>query len=169
MLLIICILPIFLLSCASGINGISPKVQRINSDYIQEFHIVNKINITNGQPSKVLHTIGQDTGQGFIVNLHVFTSKAVEALRKELAQRGMTVTSDTSKKLKLAVTNVEITSGWRLKCAVAINIESEKEYTANFKAKNISPANINRVCGGAITRAITKMFNDRDFIGYLTD
>jgi hypothetical protein len=148
---------------------IPPKPQQVNSKNIQEFNSVKAFHIINNQPSKDELTIGTSLGRRFYSSLHEFSDAAVELLTSELTKRGMTSSIDATKVLKLSVLDAQLTErGFRWNCAVSMKMETDEGYTAEFKANNLTPS-MERVCGGAITLAITKIMNDQKFINYLKE
>ncbi len=166
---VVFILSIVLSGCG-GVFHISPKPQNVNSTRIGELNFTKTVNIINNQPSKDKFTIGTSIGRNYISELNDFTKAAVELLSAELSQRGMTISKEASKEIKLAVTGVELTErGFRWNCKVYLNVIAGKNYETALNAHNLSPAHQDRVCGGAITLVITELMNDKEFLDYLNE
>jgi hypothetical protein len=146
-----------------------PVAQQVDSRNIQEFNINKSFRVINNQPSKENLILGKFYLGSFYSSLFEFTDAAVKSLNSELSQRGMTISNDADKVLKLAVIDAQISEvGFRWKCAVSLDIETEEGYKSRYIVNNLTPSNT-RVCGGAITLAITDLLNDQQVISYLNE
>ena len=101
-------------------------------------------------------------------NLNELTEKAIELLTVELKQRGAIISDEAEKVLKLAVKKAGIERGkYRKRVFLTLQVETGEGYNIEFPAQNLSPAKPNRAMGGAITLALTDMFNDQKILEYI--
>lgn len=156
----------FVLTSCAKIHHL-PVAQQVDPQNIQEFNIDKSFSVINNQPSRERLILGKFYLGSFYSSLFEFTDVAVASLNSELSQRGMTISDDAEKVLKLAVTDAQISEvGFRWKCAVSLDIETDEGYKASYVVNNLTPSNT-RVCGGAITMAITELLKDQKVISYL--
>lgn len=158
---------VFLLLLMSCSRHLRPEMQRVNEQRVPEFSLNQEITIINMQPSteEISIVAGMNT---YKVNLKELTDEAVKLLNLELQKRGASLSPDAEKVIKLSVTEAKfIPGGFRLGYDVNLHAETGDGYGANYYVENRSGGGVARASGGAITLAITELFNDEKIIGYL--
>jgi len=117
-----------------GISGCAstyvPRPSSINPNIIPEIRRGQTLTLINAQTSSEIIDIGSaGMGRSLRGNLQQWTDKAIVITTKTLAKKGVTVTGDSPKVLKLAVTQAHFESaggGWGFRCTVKLNVETGK-------------------------------------------
>jgi hypothetical protein len=123
------------------------------------------VNIINAQDSAEEVFIGQIlVVHKYLANLQQWTDTAVKVLKSELHERNIATNIEAQKKIKLAITDVELGFAG---CTLNLKVETGDGYTRIFTGDNNSPWKLNRACGGAVTRAVAAMLNDDTILAYL--
>jgi OOP family OmpA-OmpF porin len=146
-----------------------PKQIPIKTNMIlkPEFEICKMVTIMNTQEDARKVPIGAYTHQWW-GNLHMWTETAVGVLKNELEKRGVTVTEDAPKILKLSITNANLFWGFDVVgCTLNLQVETGDEYKVTFEETNKS-TDLYGSCDGAVTRAVAAMFDDNRMRSYLT-
>ncbi len=146
-----------------------PKQIPIKTNMIlkPEFEICKMVTIMNTQEDARKIPIGAYTHQWW-GNLHMWTETAVGVLKNELEKRGVTVTEDAPKILKLSITNANLFWGFDVVgCTLNLQVETGDEYKVTFEETNKS-TDLYDSCDGAVTRAVAAMFDDNRMRSYLT-
>ena len=155
---------LLLMNCT---HHLVPDAQRINEERVPELALNKGITIINMQTSteEVTFLSGVDTYKG---NLKEWTDEAVRLLKLELQKRGASLSPDAEKVIKLSVTEAKLVQGAiRLRCDLSLHVETADGYSADYYVENLSGGDHARASGGAITLALTEMFNDEKIINYL--
>lgn len=101
-------------------------------------------------------------------NLRLWTETSLGVSRTELIRRGVKVTDNAPKVLKLSLNRACLRWAFRdVGCFVDLKVETGDGYVAHFEIDNRS-IDIHDSCDGAITRAVAAMFNDTEIRAYLT-
>ncbi len=166
-LFVVFVLTVALTGCKN--HHFPPIPQPVNPERIQKFKSTKMFVIINNQPSKDKLLIGKTFGHRFYSSLHEYSDAAVKLLARELKKRGMTSADDAAKVLKLSVSYAQLVDkNYRYYCSVSMTVETDEGYNLDSKANHQS-SSIQKVCGGAITVAITNILNDEKFINYLKE
>lgn len=145
-----------------------PEEYPIKPGMVPEFKGNQEITIINAQGSSEEVLIGSQGFHKWYGDLQKWTSTAIGVLKTELANQGIPVSDNAEKKLKLAVTNVNIYfEFFTIRCVLNLKVETGDGYSREFKGDNASPATLYRACAGAVTRAVAAMLNDDTIIAYL--
>jgi hypothetical protein len=132
---------------------------------VPNFAGLQPVNIINAQDSAEEVLIGQIlVVHKYLANLQEWTDTAVKVLKSELHERNIATNIEAQKKIKLAITDVELSFAG---CTLNLKVETGDGYTRMFTGDNNSPWKINRACGGAVTRAVAAMLNDDTILAYL--
>ena len=156
------------LSCT---HHLVPSLQRVNSTRIPDISTNQKIKLENAQDSteKIVFFVHGGIRK-WESNLNELTEKAIELLTIELKQRGAVISDEAEKVLKLAVIKAERidhVEGYRRRARLTLQVETGDGYNKEFAVENLSPGHPDRVMGGAITLALTDMFNDQNILEYI--
>ena len=110
----------------------------------------------------------QNAGHKFFGNLQGWTATAIAITQRELTTRGMNVTENASKSLKLSIESVKGTFGvWLIRCETTLKVETTDVYIKTYVGDNSSPATLYRAADGAVMRAVAEMLRDEKIIAYL--
>lgn len=146
-----------------------PREYPINPVMVPEFSVSQPVSLINVQTDNKTIRIHKYFGHKWTGNLTEWTGTAVSLLNTELQKRGISISEDASKVLKLSITQAEIIQGaWAIRCILNLKVETGDGYTADFEGNNASPATLYRAIDGAITRAVTALLNDDNILKYLT-
>jgi len=125
---------------------------------------VNVINAQNSADEQLLGKIGVHT---YLGNLQEWTDTAVKVLESELNDRNIVITIEAEKKIKLAITKVEVFWPFgALQCKLDLNVETGDGNTMVFTGDNRSLWSLYRACGVAVVRAVAAMLNDPNILYY---
>ena len=130
--------------------------------------------IVNAQTSDELIKLRSYWGSSVVANLKEWTGIAVDLLRTELSKRGISVAEDAKKELKLTITQAKSFRKTYTYTTLTLKVELGNGYIAKFQGENYSQSPLlhdamGRSSGGAITRAVAAMLNDRKIISYLKE
>jgi len=150
-------LSLFCLSCT---HHLVPSLQRVNSTRIPDISTNQKIRLENTQSST--ETIL------FYSHGWIHEHKVIELLRLELEQKGAILSDKAEKVLKLSVKKAGFDQGqFRKRAYLTLQVETGNGYNVEIPAQNLTPAVPDRAMGGAITLALTDMFNDQKILEYI--
>lgn len=131
-----------------------------------EFNLCKAVNIINVQTNTDNILIGAYTHK-WRANLGIWTDTAVGLAQNELKKRGVSITVDAPKILRLSITSAKL--DWRFRfvgCELILNVETGNGDVIWIKESN-SSIDLFDSCDGAVTKAVTAMFNDDKILRYL--
>jgi len=147
-----------------------PNASTFRLDDIHEFSSANSISLENAQTATVDVLFATNAGHEFYGNLQKWTETAMAITQRELTKRGMQVTDNTSKKMKLSVSSVKGTFGFAvIRIETTLKAETSDGYVNTYMGDNRSPATIYRAADGAVMRAVAEMLRDRKIVEYLIE
>jgi hypothetical protein len=135
--------------------------QPLNANYIKVPEPVRKITYSSGGKVIKNHPLHVDYNN--------FSSQAANLLIRELEKNGVPLSSNAHKTIKVVVTNLEI-EGHRYSFVFWAHLDLEAETgdgnICKLRVSN-SGGTMHRASGGAITRGIAELLNNRDIISYI--
>ena len=110
---------------------------------------------------------------GEFANYNAWTDAAIAIADRELSNRGISITNDADKSLKLAITFVKTTATiltLEYKTVVKMKVETGNGYAAEYAGINKSFYwfDLKRQSDGAVMRTVVAMLQDQKIIDYLT-
>jgi hypothetical protein len=130
-----------------------------------------RIKIINDQNNSTEITIGS-FGLGTIVgDLHTWTDSAVDSAKKSLAVQGVTISDNSSKLLKFAVTDAKLDT-WGVvpaglaRCKIVLKVGTGDGYSQTYEGTNKS-ANAEWACNKAMYSAVSYFLEDKAIHNYL--
>ena len=164
--------PIFLtviLFVFVGCNHLShyvPDPSSFKLEPIKEFTSQNAVSIVNAQTSS------EDVlwfGSAAYANYQAWTDSAIEIARRELSARGMDVTENADRLLKLSVVQVKGIMGvWRARCWIDLLVETGNGYKKTYRGDSLSSASHLWAADGALMQCVAEMLRDEIVVEYLT-
>jgi hypothetical protein len=146
-----------------------PNAKTFKLDDIQEFSSTNYIWLENAQTDSEDLLFATNMGHKFFGNLKGWTETAMAITERELTKRGMLVTANTAKRLKLSVNSIKGTFGFAVvRVETTLIVETSDGYINTYVGDNRSPATIYRAADGAVMRAVAEMLRDSKIVDYLT-
>lgn len=126
---------------------------------------VSVINVKDAMGEELIFQMGFHK---YFANLHEWTDTAIKVLEKELHDRNIMTTPEAEKKLKLAITDVNLYQGaFAFRCKLDLQVETGAGDNMEFVGDNNSPWTLYRACGGAVVRAVAAMLNHPNILYYL--
>ncbi|MBT3926633.1 MAG: hypothetical protein HOF33_06565 [Rhodospirillaceae bacterium] len=164
-----------LLAVACGPLYYTPNPDTNPMEPIIEFQSAASVNLVNGQPSTEERRYwGEEDGPGgAFANYNAWTDAAIAIADRELSNRGISITNDADKSLKLAITFVKTTATiltLEYKTIVKMKVETGNGYAAEYAGINKSFYwfDLKRQSDGAVMRTVVAMLQDQKIIDYLT-
>ena len=119
-----------------------PDADAPSSQLVPDFPPGTRVKLINAQPSTETLLIGE-AGMGRSVrgNLHDWTGQVIKAMQSTLKAKGVTVSDNADKSLKVAVTKAALTeagSGWSFRCTVDFTVETSSGQLATLMADDTS-------------------------------
>jgi hypothetical protein len=135
---------------------------------VSDFSCHDSVAVTNAHESGKMILIGSQGAHKWMGDMQLWTDTAVGVLENELQLRGIKVTGESTKELKLTVTHANVYWGFAaIRCILSLKVEAGEGYTNTFEGNNSSPWTLYRACDGAVTRAVEAMLNDENILKYL--
>jgi hypothetical protein len=160
------LLPLLALLFAACATRYTPSPDRPFEPIAAEFRSTHAIVLENDQPP------GEEVVSGpWRIDYRAWTDVAIQITQRELQQRGMTVTADAPRRLKLAIEFATTETGWvKITSEVRLRVETGDGYRAVFTGTNSSAmaANTKRQIDGAMMRVVVAMLGDPKIVAYLT-
>ena len=164
-----------LLAVACGPLYYTPNPDTNPMEPIIEFQSAGSINLVNGQPSteEIQYWGRKDGPGGAFANFNAWTDTAIAIANRELSQRGLSISGDGEKSLKLEIFFVKTTSTiltLEYKTVVKMKVETGSGYAAEYVGINKSfyLFDLKRQSDGAVMRTVVAMLQDQKIIDYLT-
>jgi hypothetical protein len=133
-------------------------------------HGTGSVALANAQTSTTPLKVGSLGMYGTMyANLPQWTDTAVEVLSRKLGESGLTVSSTSSRKLALAVTDAEIGytgGGFAWKCAVTLSIDTQDGLQAKFVGER-AWWKYQQVCDRALSEAVAQILRDDRVLAWL--
>ncbi len=96
------------------------------------------------------------------------TTAVVRQLSHELKKRGMNISDDAPKTIRLKVRQTEfLTGAMLLRVTMAVNVTAGNGYVRDVNVSNRTPNDIWRASDGAVALAVIKILNDPKIVEYL--
>jgi hypothetical protein len=164
-----------LLAVACGPLYYTPNPDTNPMEPIIEFQSAGSVHIVNGQPSTEERRVfgDEDSPGGAFANYNAWTDTAIAITNRELSKRGISITENGEKSLKLAIFFVRTTSKiltLEHETVIKMKVETGDGYAAEFVGNNKSfyLLNYQRQSDGALMRTVVAMLQDQKIIDYLT-
>jgi len=132
-------------------------------------HDVNVVNASQSNEPFLFGEAGLGNAHKWMGNLKEWTDVAVEITNRELSSRGMAISTDAPKTLKLSILEATAsTGGWGFRGNVSLKAATGSGYEHVYQGE--SPAMmINRSADGAIMQAVAAMLRDKNIVSYLKE
>lgn len=104
------------------------------------------------------------------VDLNDLYKNAKELIEKEIVGHQVPLSSDAEKYLKFTITKIrwEIwAGGFSIGAFLEFDIETRDGYKGHYKVQDGSSVDVSRAVGGAISRAVEKIFQDKEVLLYI--
>jgi len=159
MLLFVC-----LYGCASRELKL-PELNPINDPDLPDIYTKNSLCIINNQKSNKLRTYFHFQ----VIDYNQWTQRAVDLLTNEFKKKGVVVSDNGEKMLKVAVTEARMTAGmWAGRIIITLKCETGDGYTQNYHVEKISSVVTWATPWKTLQLAIIDLLNDEKIITYLT-
>ena len=146
-----------------------PNASTFKLDDIREFSSTNSIWLENAQTDSEDLLFATQGAHKFYGNLQKWTKTAMTITEQELTKRGMLVTANSSKHLKLSVSSINGTFGfWVVRVETTLEVETADGYVNTYIGDNRSPAGLYRAADGAVMRAVAEMLRDGNIVDFLS-
>ena len=158
-----------LMGCATNYV---PRADSPNPELVAGLPAGTKIALINAQPATEFVLIGK-AGMGRSVkgNLHAWTGQAIVAIKRSLEKKGVQVSNDSNKSLKIAITQAELNeagAGWSFRCTVHFTIETSDGQVITLEANDPSWKYLN-ACDGAILKTALVALTDERVVKFLSN
>lgn len=154
----------------------SHYVPNIDSIEISDFPNVDSnqnLSIINDQTNSEEINFG-NYGLGKVVgDLKTWTGSAVETAKKSLENEGVIISESASKKIKLAVTSVKVTTAGvamvasLARCQISLKAETGDDYSKVYEGTN-KALNPPWACNAAMESVVSDLLNDKAILGYFS-
>lgn len=145
-----------------------PNQHPVTPGMVPDFSGHDSVAVINTYESGKMTLIGTQGAHKWMGDMRLWTDTAVGVLENELQLRGIKVTGEGAKELKLAITHANVYWGFAtIRCILSLKVETGEGYTNIFEGNNSSPWTLYRACDGAVTRAVEAMLNDENILKYL--
>ncbi len=149
-----------------------PDADAPSSQLVPDFPPGTRVKLINAQSSTETLLIGE-AGMGRSVrgNLHDWTGQVIKAVQSTLKAKGVTVSDNADKSLKIAVTKAALTeagSGWSFRCTVNFTVETSSGQLATLVADDTSWKYLN-ACDGVIPKVALVALKDEQVVKFLND
>jgi hypothetical protein len=159
-----------------GLSGCAsshvPNARAANLDLIPNIPAGTKVALINAQPATDSMLIGNaGLGRSVHGNLHTWTDQAIIALKRTLEKKGVEVSDNSVKSLKVAITEADLKeagSGWSFRCTVHFTIETSNGQIVTLVADNPSWKYI-PACDGVIPKVALVTLNDERIEKFLAE
>jgi hypothetical protein len=162
-----CLAALLSLGCAVH-HHYAPDVYAITEGKIRPFQVEDGIDVVNAQEiSDPEHVIGNVRRSYWHGDLKAITQALVEQLSGEIAKNGGRVASGEPKRMRVAVTDVDVTSAWTLEATLTVTLQLADRSVRTLTIVNRSPANIWRALNGAVATAVIEILEDEEVREFL--
>lgn len=144
-----------------------PRIIPITEVTIPPFAGQPELSIANAGVAgeQVIADRGAATWRG---DLETWSGVAVQMLTSELGQRGVTVKEGASKRVEVAVHQVQVLFGFAtIRCILTLRAATGDGQKFVTVGNNVSPATIYRAIDGALSRAVAALLADPGFRAHL--
>ena len=149
-----------------------PRPYSINPNIIPENGTNQSLTLLNAQISSEIIDIGSaGMGRSLEGNLRQWTDKAIDLTKDLLIKRGFTVSRESQKILKLAITQANFESaagGWGFICTVNLTVDTGNKQHFEFVGQKVDWKYV-RSCDKAFTDAVSGMLADNTIQSYTTE
>ena len=104
------------------------------------------------------------------VDLNDLYKNAKELIEKELVGHQVPLSSDAEKYLKFTITKIQWeiwAGGFSIGAYLEFDIETRDGYKGHYKVQDGSSVHVSRAVGGTISRAVEKIFQDKEVLSYI--
>ena len=131
----------------------------------------NDVTVVNVQTSTEPVKFCQNGFHAWYANLQECTGVVVDTAKRELGNRGLRVTDNAARSLKLTVTSMNFSIGWvELAANVQLEVQTGDGYAAKYTALGQSwmAGNVLHQTNAALSNAVVEMLRDKKIVSYLT-
>ena len=153
--------------CLGGCRShYAPNPTVFEFEETDEFVSNNSITLINDQPfSEDINLFGRVDG-----NFQKWTDVAIRVTSNELSKRGMTITDNSEKKLKLSITDAKLKNRVIFVTGLTfLRVETGDGYVNTYEGTAGSGLAATRAINRSFIRAIGAMLRDPAIVKYLTD
>jgi hypothetical protein len=166
---------IFLFTLSIGCTQhIKPEKFDVYPKEIQDFQsdVPIKILVPENAEKEYLieFTDPERTHAKIYVDLNDLYKNAKELIEKEIVGHQVPLSPDAEKYLKFTITKIQWeiwAGGFSIGAYLEFDIETKDGYKGHFKVQDGSSAHVSRAVGGTISRAVEKIFQDKEVLSYI--
>jgi hypothetical protein len=106
----------------------------------------------------------------FVIDLNVLYKNADELIKEVLINNKVIVSTNSPKYLKFFVNKIQFENtglGWVTDGYLDFTIETSDGYTQQYRVENRSGPTVHRAVGGAVSRAVEKIFQDPKVLEFI--
>jgi hypothetical protein len=170
-LIVISLTVLMMIGCIS--RHLKPDKFEISTDVIQSFQSNTPIAviIPKDQNEILVENLNLYMGQGAYMyyDLNELYKIADEHIKDVLILNEVPISDDSSKYLKFNITKIQY-EHWGMfvfGCYMYVTVETSNGYKKDFKVQDQSGSHLDRAVGGAVSRAVEKIFQDRNIIKFI--
>ena len=168
------ILVIFILTSFGCTRHIKPDKFDVYHEKIPNFKGTAPIKVLVPEKAEkeylIEFTHPEKTHAKVYVDLNDLYKNAKELIDKELVEHQVPLSSDAKKYLKFTITKIQWeiwAGGFSIGSYLDFDIEDGDGYKQHYKVQDGSSMDISRAVGGTITRAVEKIFQDKNLLDYI--
>ena len=140
----------------------------MDQQLVPEFSGSTPIKVQNNQEKTEEILLGTNMGHKFKGNLREFSDIAIATLKPELEKRGIPITADAEKFLKISVIKMHFESRFSgFWCDAEISAETGEGYTAIVDGHDSNAWILFPCIHGAVNHAVIAILNDDAVLEYL--
>jgi hypothetical protein len=164
---------ILLLSACAVPYHIKPPKFEVYPEAMQPFSSGTPIRIIvpqNAEKEFSVENLNAFGGRGriYYVDLNELYKTADELMKEVLVQNKVPVSTNSTKYLKFSINKLQWENwGFVNGCYFYFTVETSDGYKQQYKVQDQSPSWIDRAFGGAVSRAVEKIFQDRMIIAFI--
>lgn len=145
-----------------------PREYPVRPGMVPDFSSNNSVKVINAYSSGKIVFMGAGGIHKWMGDLRLWTDTSIKVLKNELQLKKISVTGESSKELRVAVTHANIYFGFSsIRCILSLKVDTGDGYSKEFEGNNTSPWTLYRACDGAVTKAVELMLNDEEILNYI--
>ena len=153
---------------------IKPEKFDINHDEIQNFKSDTPIKVLvpeNAEKEYLIEFTKPERTHGNVyVDLNEMYKNAKELIEQEIVGHKVPLSPDAEKYLKFTITEIQWevwAGGFSIGSYLEFDIETKDGYKEHHKVQDGSSVDVSRAVGGTVSRAVEKIFQDKEVLSYI--
>jgi len=168
----IILISIFLSGCGSKYY-MKPDASVEMENFVVPMLTAQKVTLVNTQSFNDNIVILSRAGDTGYANPKYFTDIAITITARELSKRGIEITNNSAKLLKISVDYIATDLGWNIESKVVMSVETGNGYTAKYTGidskTSWGPRGASDQYSTVLMRVVGAMLTDKKIIKYLSD